>query len=97
MLKKEIISTKKIAQICGVSEGYFRKLFREYSGENPIEFRQKHRIEKAKQLLLLDTHSIGEIAEELNFSDIYHFSKTFKKITGLSPQNYIKQSKIQSH
>ena len=38
--------------------------------------------------------SIGEIAEELNFSDIYHFSKTFKKITGLSPQNYIKQSKI---
>lgn len=87
----------EIAQICGVSEGYFRKLFREYSGENPIEFRQKRRIEKAKQLLLLDTHSIGEIAEELNFSDIYHFSKTFKKITGLSPQNYIKQSKIQSH
>lgn len=87
----------EIAQICGVSEGYFRKLFREYSGENPIEFRQKHRIEKAKQLLLLDTHSVGEIAEELNFSDIYHFSKTFKNITGLSPQNYIKQSKIQSH
>ena len=87
----------EIAQICGVSEGYFRKLFREYSGENPIEFRQKHRIEKAKQLLLLDTHSIGEIADELNFSDIYHFSKTFKNITGMSPQKYIKQSKIQTY
>ena len=87
----------EIAQICGVSEGYFRKLFREYSGENPMEFRQKHRIEKAKQLLLLDTHSVGEIAEELNFSDIYHFSKTFKNITGLSPQNYIKQNKIQTY
>ena len=84
----------EIAQICGVSEGYFRKLFREYSGENPIKFRQKHRIEKAKQLLLLDTHSIGEIAEELNFSDIYHFSKTFKKITGLSPKKYITQSEV---
>ena len=84
----------EIAQICGVSEGYFRKLFREYSGENPIEFRQKHRIEKAKQLLLLDTHSISEIAEELNFSDIYHFSKTFKKLTGVSPQKYAKQSKF---
>ena len=83
----------EIAQICGVSEGYFRKLFREYSGENPIDFRQKHRIEKAKQLLLLDIHSIGEIAEELNFSDIYHFSKTFKKITGISPQKYISNSK----
>ena len=86
----------EIAQICGVSEGYFRKLFREYSGVNPIEFRQKHRIEKAKQLLLLDTHSIGEIADELNFSDIYHFSKTFKKITGISPQNYAKQIKLKN-
>lgn len=86
----------EIAQICGVSEGYFRKLFREYSGVNPIEFRQKHRIEKAKQLLLLDTHSIGEIADELHFSDIYHFSKTFKKITGISPQKYAKQIKLKN-
>jgi len=84
----------EIAQICGVSEGYFRKLFKEYSGENPIDFRQRYRIEKAKQLLLLDTHSIGEIAEELHFSDIYHFSKTFKNLTGISPQKYIKQSKL---
>ncbi|MBQ3052785.1 MAG: helix-turn-helix transcriptional regulator [Clostridia bacterium] len=80
----------EIAEICGVSEGYFRKLFREYSGENPVDFRQKHRIEKAKQLLLMDTHSISEIAYELNFADIYHFSKTFKKIVGVSPQKYIK-------
>ncbi len=83
-------SLNEIAKICGVSEGYFRKLFREYSGENPIEFRQKKRIEKAKQLLLLDTHSIGEIAEELHFSDVYHFSKTFKKHIGISPKKYIK-------
>ena len=87
-------SLTEIAEICGVSEGYFRKLFKEYSGENPIDFRQRHRIEKAKQLLLLDTHSIGEIATELHFSDIYHFSKAFKKFTGVSPQNYVKQNRI---
>ena len=86
----------EIAKICGVSEGYFRKLFKEYSGENPVDFRQKYRIEKAKQLLLLDTHSIGEIAEELHFSDIYHFSKTFKKLTGISPQRYMQQNKSSS-
>jgi AraC-like DNA-binding protein len=84
----------EIARVCGVSEGYFRKLFKEYSGENPVYFRQKHRIEKAKQLLLLDTYSVGEIAETLHFSDIYHFSNTFKKATGMSPQNYIKQNRI---
>ncbi|MBQ4155693.1 MAG: helix-turn-helix transcriptional regulator [Clostridia bacterium] len=82
----------EIAKICGVSEGYFRKLFREYSGDNPIDFRQKHRIEKAKQMLLLDTFTIGEIAQELHFSDIYHFSKTFKKFVGVSPKNFLKQN-----
>lgn len=84
------INLNAIAEICGVSEGHFRRLFKEYSGYNPMEFRQKHRTEKAKQLLLLDTLSIGEIAEELHFSDIYHFSQTFKKMVGVSPQNYIK-------
>lgn len=82
-------SIEEIAAICGVSEGYFRKLFREFSGENPIDFRLKHRIEKAKQMLMLDTFTVGEIAQELHFSDIYHFSKTFKKFTGISPQKYI--------
>lgn len=86
----------EIAQICGVSEGYFRKLFKEYSGDNPIDFRQKYRIEKAKQLLLLDTLSVGDVAEELHFSDIYHFSKAFKKLTGVSPNKYIAQNQIKA-
>ena len=81
-----------IAKICGVSECYFRRLFKEYSGESPIDFRQHYRIEKAKQLLLSDEGlSIGEIAEELNFTDIYHFSKTFKKYNNVSPSQFLAQ------
>lgn len=87
-------SIEEIATICGVSEGYFRKLFREYSGDNPIDFRLKHRIEKAKQMLMLDTFTIGEIAQELHFSDIYHFSKTFKKYCGVSPSAYLRQKNL---
>ncbi len=84
------LSISEIAGECGVSECYFRRLFQEYSGESPMNFRQNHRIEKAKQLLLSDEHyTIGEIAEELKFSDIYHFSKTFKKICGMSPNKYL--------
>ncbi len=85
------IKISDIAEICGVSECYFRRLFKEYSGESPMDFRQRYRIEKAKQLLLSDEGlTISEIAEELNFSDIYHFSKTFKKYTNLSPNNFLK-------
>jgi len=82
-----------IAKICGISEGHFRRLFKEYSGYNPVEFRQIYRLKKAKQLLLSGTYSISEIAEELHFSDIYHFSKSFKKAFGVSPNKYVRTLK----
>lgn len=89
------LSIAEIAEQCGVSECYFRRLFQEYSGESPMNFRQKHRIEKAKQLLLSDeNYTIGEIAEMLKFSDIYHFSKTFKKLCGMSPNKFL-QSELE--
>ncbi|MBQ9162523.1 MAG: helix-turn-helix transcriptional regulator [Clostridia bacterium] len=88
------MSISDIARACGVSECYFRRLFREYSGENPIDFRQHHRIERAKQLLLSDEQlSVGEVATELHFADIYHFSKTFKKYVGQSPSAFVSAGK----
>lgn len=84
------LSLAEIARRCDISECYFRRLFLEYSGESPQSFRQRYRIEKAKQLLLSDEQlSIGEIAEILHFSDIYHFSKTFKKLCGVSPTRFL--------
>ncbi len=54
-----------------------------------MQFRQHRRIEKSKQLLLADEHfSITEIAQALDFSDVYHFSKTFKKFCGISPTEF---------
>lgn len=88
--KNSNLSISEIAEKCGVSECYFRRLFEEYSGESPMNFRQHHRIEKAKQLMMSDEqYTIGEIAQELNFSDIYHFSKTFKKYCGVSPNKFL--------
>lgn len=86
------LSISEIAAKCGVSECYFRRLFTQYSGESPMSFRQHYRIERAKQLLLSDEqYTIGEIAQELNFLDIYHFSKTFKKYCGISPNKFLQQ------
>ncbi len=84
------LSICAIADACGVSECYFRRLFQEYSGEGPMRFRQRMRIERAKQLLLSDElYTISEVAQELGFSDVYHFSKTFKKFCGQSPTRFL--------
>jgi len=37
--------------------------------------------------------TIGEISQELHFSDIYHFSKTFKNIVGISPSRFIEENR----
>lgn len=82
----------EIAARCGVGECYFRRLFKEYSGESPTAFRCRHRIERAKQLLLSDEqYTVGEIAQELGFLDVYHFSKSFKKQVGVSPRTFAAQ------
>lgn len=91
--KDSDLTVSQIAQACGVSDCYFRRLFQQYSGESPMNFRQRLRIQRAKQLLLSDEqYSVGEVAQELRFSDIYHFSKTFKKFVGISPLKYIEQN-----
>lgn len=84
------LSLSEIAAKCGVSDCYFRRLFRQYSGESPMDFRQRLRIERAKQLLLSDEqYTVSEVAQELGFSDVYHFSKTFKNYCGVSPKKFM--------
>ena len=46
------------------------------------------RIEKAKQLLQDPAMRIHEVAEQVGYSDVAHFSKSFKKITGKAPGEY---------
>lgn len=87
------LSIGAIADACGVTECYFRRLFQQYSGESPMQFRQRHRIERAKQLLLSDEqYTVGEVSQELGFSDVYHFSKTFKKHCGVSPTKFVQNA-----
>lgn len=87
------LNLSQIAAKCGVSDCYFRRLFQQYSGESPMSFRQRLRIERAKQFLLSDEqYTISEVAQELGFADVYHFSKTFKKYCGVSPKQYIQNA-----
>ncbi len=83
------LSIAEISKLCHISEVYFRKLFKKYSGLSPVQFRISKKIEKAKLLLESSAYTITEISDILGFESISYFSKLFKKQVGLSPQQFV--------
>lgn len=78
-----------------MAKEYFMSLFRQSTGMTLLEYLTDRRIENAKQLLYLNDNrrtTVREVAEMSGFSDVYYFSRVFKKKTGLSPLNWIKQN-----
>ena len=79
-----------LAAASGISAIYFRKIFTGLYRLPPAKYLQNIRIEKAKELLISDYRSVGEVAAVVGFSSIYHFCKIFKKMTGCTPTEYAK-------
>lgn len=85
------ISLDQIAHNMYLSPVYVSKIFKEETGESPINYLIKIRLEKAKEILESDRGgSIKNIANDVGYEDAYHFSKLFKKYYGVSPLNYKK-------
>jgi len=84
-------SVTELAKMCCVSETCFRRLFKKYSGVSPVEYKNRIRISKAKQLLSSSKLTIAEIVDILGFYDKAYFSRTFKEKTGVTPKEYRKK------
>jgi AraC-like DNA-binding protein len=65
-------------------------LFTKVKGETIQQYYIKHKIEKAKELILYDQKTLTEIADILHYSSIAHFSTQFKKVTGVTPSLFKK-------
>lgn len=86
--EEQDLKISEIASMCHVSEVYFRKLFKKYSGMSPAKFKLHTRISKAKNYLRYDDLTISEISDLLGFNDVSYFIKTFKEIAGMTPNKY---------
>jgi len=69
---------------------YLSNLFSEVKGITIQHFIIKHKIERAKELILYDEFNLTEIAYKLNYSSVAHLSNQFKKVTGNTPTYYKK-------
>lgn len=82
------ISIEEIAEACNVSSCYFRRLFKEYSGKSPSEYRMELRLNMAKKMLEGGESTLEYIAEALNFESTSYFCRIFKKKFGITAGQY---------
>ena len=77
-----------LANAAGCSESYLTKIFKQNLNMNPYQWIEMQKIRFAAKRLQLSRMKIFEIAEELGYSDSFHFSRTFKRIVGVSPTRF---------
>lgn len=82
---------EEIARLCGLSAGGFRKLFREYSGQSPMQYRMALRMAAAKRLLEDSDMTLDDIAAALNLESSAYFCRLFRSQCGQSPGAYRRQ------
>jgi len=85
------ITLKNIADAVYLNPDHFGRLFKQITGQSPIQYLRKLRIEQSCFLLQNTTDSIDAISRQVGFEDPYYFSRVFREVKGLCPQKYRRQ------
>lgn len=78
-----------LSEALSISENYLYKCFVDVLQTPPSRYILQYKIRLSVELMITTGQSLEEIADQLGFSSLYHFSKTFKQIMGSSPRNYV--------
>ncbi len=85
----EPISLDALARTIGVTPQYFCDLFRAVTGQRPTEYLNRRRIDRARELLLLEPQTpIHEIARRTGYSSDSYFASVFRRLEGVTPHRY---------
>lgn len=87
------LTNEQLADIAAISTNQLLRDFRHHTGLTPQGYLRREQIRNACVMLNTSMLSIDEIAEKTGFFDRYHFSKIFRKVTGLPPAKYRKKIK----
>ncbi len=71
-----------------LNPSYLSRRYKELTGKNITDTITEARMNRAAQLLEDERHKIRSIAEMIGFASAAHFSRVFKKHTGMTPQEY---------
>ena len=82
------LKLEDVADHVGLTSGYLQKLFRKERKTSVIEYLLRYRIEQGCRYLVETNNTIVEISEVIGFSDIKNFHYAFKKVLGMTPNEY---------
>lgn len=88
---EEKISVNELSTKFNVGRRNFDRRFIKATGNTPIEYSQRVKIEVAKKAFETNRKTINEIMYEVGYSDVKAFREVFRKITGMSPLEYKKK------
>lgn len=84
------VSLEVVGDYVGFNAAYFSSLFKKEAGCTFLEYVTETRMKKAKEMLKETNLNVSTICEEVGYSDVKHFTKSFTKYTGLKPNEYRK-------
>ncbi len=84
---------EELAKACSISLSHLRQRFRAVMGMSVTEYRDRLRMEAAREMLASGLFTPMETAYALGYSDVYHFSKVFAAKTGITPARYARDCK----
>ena len=90
-------SINDLARSMYLSNSRFLAVFRAVTGVSPGQYFEQERYRKACLLLSHNEYTIAEIAEQLGYYSAFHFSRKFKKLSGIPPNTYRKMHHIQNN
>ena len=76
------------ASLCNMSKFHFLRVFKDITGQSPLEYRNGIRLEHARQLLESTNASVSEISERLGYSSQNYFCDAFKRRFNMTPTQY---------
>lgn len=84
------ITVAELSKYCNVTPTYLSSLFKKETGFNITVYIHNKKIDSAKEMLKYSDYSCSEISSFLSFSSASHFVSVFRKITGMTPNQYKK-------
>ena len=82
-----------VAEEFGYTASYLSRMFKKDTGVNIVDYINETRILAARKMLTEGDRKVYEVAEEVGYNNYNHFSKTFKRIAGITPSQFLEDAK----